>query len=164
MVDALTAEYQPAALALDDAVITLTESWTGAAANSFRGAWTACTRSSPSTLLSALGDNLAAFSRELRDYADQLEHAQNEHWIRFGLMAALTVLNAAQEAPIRPPTPPRWQSEPDWRSPPASPSQAWVSWPWEAPSAASALTSSASSAPTSWIAQTRRSTGQRGPV
>ena len=84
------------ALALDDAVITLTQSWTGTAATSFRGAWTAGTRGSPSTVLSTLGDNLVAFSRELRDYADQLEHAQNEHWIQLGLMAALTVLNAAQ--------------------------------------------------------------------
>ena len=96
MVDALIAEYQRAALALDDAVLTLTQSWTGAAATSFCGAWTACTRGSPSTVLSALGSNLAAFSRELRDYADQLEHAQNEHWVQLGLMAALTVLNAAQ--------------------------------------------------------------------
>jgi uncharacterized membrane protein len=47
-------------------------------------------------VLSTLSHNLAAFSRELRDYADQLEHAQNEHWIQLGLMAALTVLNAAQ--------------------------------------------------------------------
>jgi len=96
MVDALTAEYRRATLALDDAVITLTQSWTGTAATSFRGAWTAGTRGSPSTVLNTLGDNLVAFSRELRDYADELEHAQNEHWIQLGLMAALTVLNAAQ--------------------------------------------------------------------
>ena len=96
MVDALTAEYRRASLTLDDAVITLTQSWTGTAATSFRGAWTAGTRGSPSTVLSTLGDNLVAFSRELRDYADELEHAQNEHWIQLGLMAALTVLNAAQ--------------------------------------------------------------------
>ena len=95
-VDALTAEYRRASLTLDDAVITLTQSWTGTAATSFRDAWTASTRGSPSTVLSTLGDELAAFSRELRDYADQLEHAQNEHWIQLGLMAALTVLNAAQ--------------------------------------------------------------------
>ncbi|HAW10024.1 MAG: hypothetical protein ABSC16_01700 [Candidatus Dormibacteria bacterium] len=96
MVDALTAEYRRATLALDDAVITLTQSWTGTAATSFRGAWTAGTRGSPSTVLNTLGDNLVAFARELRDYADELEHAQNEHWIQLGLMAALTVLNAAQ--------------------------------------------------------------------
>jgi len=96
MVDTLAAEYRGATLALDDAVIALTQSWTGTAATAFRGAWTARTRSSPSTVLGALAANLAAFSRELRDYADKLEHAQNEHWIQLGLMAALSVLNAAQ--------------------------------------------------------------------
>ncbi len=96
MVDTLAAEYRGATLALDDAVIALTQSWTGTAATAFRGAWTARTRSSPSTVLGVLAANLAAFSRELRDYADKLEHAQNEHWIQLGLMAALSVLNAAQ--------------------------------------------------------------------
>jgi hypothetical protein len=41
MVDGLTAEYRRATLALDDAVITLTQSSTGTAATSFHGAWTA---------------------------------------------------------------------------------------------------------------------------
>ena len=94
-VNALNAEFTRAALALDDAVLTLTQSWTGTAATSFRTAWCACTSTSPSTVLSTLAGTLTQFSRELRDYA-KLEHAQHEHWIQLGLMAALTIANAAQ--------------------------------------------------------------------
>ena len=96
LVDAVDSEYSRAALALDDAVLTLTQAWTGTAATAFRNAWTACTHDSPSTILSSLGDNLTLFARELRDYADKLEHAQNEHWVQLGVLAALTILNAAQ--------------------------------------------------------------------
>lgn len=39
---------------------------------------------------------LTGFVSGLRDYADKLEQAQNEHWIQMGIMAALTVVNAAQ--------------------------------------------------------------------
>ncbi|MGP8161817.1 MAG: hypothetical protein ACLQGJ_11480 [Candidatus Dormibacteria bacterium] len=96
LVDAVDSEYSRAALALDDAVLTLTQAWTGTATTAFRNAWTACTHDSPSSILSSLGDNLTLFARELRDYADRLEHAQNEHWVQLGVLAALTILNAAQ--------------------------------------------------------------------
>jgi uncharacterized protein YukE len=95
-VDALHAEFTRAALALDDAVLTLTQSWTGTASTSFSNAWCACTKDSPSTVLSTLAGTLTQFSRQLRDYADTLEHAQHEHWIQLGLMAALTIVNVAQ--------------------------------------------------------------------
>jgi uncharacterized protein YukE len=95
-VDAVHAEFTRAALALDDAVLTLTQSWTGTAATSFSNAWCSCTKDSPSTVLSALADTLGKFSRELRDYADTLEHSQHEHWVQLGVMAALTIVNVAQ--------------------------------------------------------------------
>jgi uncharacterized protein YukE len=96
LVDAVNSDYTRAARALDDAVLTLTLSWTGSAATQFHAAWTAPTRTSPSSLLSSLSDTLTAFARELRDHADKLENAQNQHWVQLGLMAALTLLNAAQ--------------------------------------------------------------------
>jgi hypothetical protein len=96
LVDAVNCDYTRAARALDDAVLTLTLAWTGSAATQFHTAWTAPTRTSPSSLLSSLSDTLTAFARELRDHADKLENAQNQHWVQLGLMAALTLLNAAQ--------------------------------------------------------------------
>ena len=51
-----------------------------------------CTRSAP------------GFVRNLRDYADKLEQAQNEHWIRMGILAAPTVVNVRSSAPTRRPT------------------------------------------------------------
>ena len=96
LVDGINADYTKATLALDDAVVTLTQAWTGAAATTFRSAWESRSRDSPSTILGTTGASLTEFARELRDYSDKLEHAQHEHWVQLGLMAALTVLNAAQ--------------------------------------------------------------------
>lgn len=100
-VEAVNAEYQGHVAALNDAVDTLTSSWTGDAAGSFRSTWfgpqlCGTGPTAPSQVLAAVSSQMTQFAQQLCDYADALEHAQHEHWIEMGVLAALTVVSAAQ--------------------------------------------------------------------
>lgn len=96
-IDAIRSEYDGHANSLDSAVNTLTASWSGDSANQFRNTWyDGSGQKSPSQTLHDVSAALGTFSRNLRDYADKLEHAQNEHWIAIGVLVALTVVNVAQ--------------------------------------------------------------------
>ena len=100
-VEAVNAEYQSHVAALNDAVDTLTSSWTGAAASSFRSAWygprlCGARPTAPAQVLAAVSSEISQFAQQLCDYAYALEHTQHEHWIEMGVLAALTVVSAAQ--------------------------------------------------------------------
>lgn len=96
-VDALLTQFDADHRGLNESIDELTTSWTGDGATQFRTTWYGGgAQVSPDKVLSDAHAKLSRFSRNLRDYADQLEHAQNEHWIQMEILVALTVLNAAQ--------------------------------------------------------------------
>ncbi len=100
-VEGVNAEYQGHVAALNSAVDTLTSSWTGDAAGSFRSTWFGAQLCgagprAPSQVLAAVSSQMAQFAQQLCDYADALEHAQHEHWIEMGVLAAMAVVSAAQ--------------------------------------------------------------------
>lgn len=96
-VDALITRFDADHRGLNESVDELTTSWSGDGATQFRTTWYGGgTQVAPDKVLSDAHAKLSGFSRNLRDYADQLEHAQNEHWIQMEILVALTVLNAAQ--------------------------------------------------------------------
>ena len=80
---------------LNESIDELTRSWQGDGATQFRETWYGG-GGSPATVMSDAHTQLIGFVRGLRDYADKLEQAQNEHWIQMGILAALTVVNVAQ--------------------------------------------------------------------
>lgn len=83
--------------ALNESVDELTTSWTGAAATAFQDTWYGgAAGRAPAAVLDGAYHTLDQFGRQLYDYADQLQHAQEEHWISLGIMAALTAVNAVQ--------------------------------------------------------------------
>ncbi|HEX6539684.1 MAG TPA: WXG100 family type VII secretion target, partial [Candidatus Dormibacteraeota bacterium] len=82
---------------LNEAIDELTRSWQGDGATQFHETWYgAGGGAAPATVMADAHTQLAGFVRNLRDYADKLEQAQNEHWIQMGILAALTVVNVAQ--------------------------------------------------------------------
>lgn len=96
-VEALLTRFDADHRRLNESVDELTTSWTGDAATQFRATWYGGgTQVAPDNVLADVHAKLARFSRDLRDYADQLEHAQNDHWIQMAILAAMTVVNAAQ--------------------------------------------------------------------
>lgn len=80
---------------LNESVDELTTTWIGDGATAFHGTWYGG-GSAPAALLENAHHTLDQFARQLYDYADQLQHAQEEHWISMGIMAALTIVNAVQ--------------------------------------------------------------------
>ena len=96
-VDGLLTRFDADHRGLNESIDELTTSWTGESATQFRATWYGGgTQVSPHRVLTDAHAKLARFSRNLRDYADQLEHAQSEHWIQMAILAAMTVVNAAQ--------------------------------------------------------------------
>lgn len=82
---------------LNEAVDELTTAWTGDGAGSFHATWYGGgSGQAPATVLEGAHQTLDRFARQLYDYADQLQHAQEEHWISMGIMAALTIVNVVQ--------------------------------------------------------------------
>jgi uncharacterized protein YukE len=83
--------------ALNESVDELTTTWTGAGATAFHAGWYGGGAGrAPAAVLESARHSLDQFARGLYDYADQLQHAQEEHWISTGIMAALTIVNAVQ--------------------------------------------------------------------
>jgi uncharacterized protein YukE len=101
-VDSINAEYHGRVCTINGAVDALTASWSGDTAESFRSAWHGAAApghrgtSAPALVFSAISAGMTQFANQLRDYADKLEHAQHEHWIELGVLALMTVVNAAQ--------------------------------------------------------------------
>lgn len=96
-IEALADHFDGHRRGLNEAVDELTGSWQGAGATQFHETWYGGGGSpAPATVLTNAHVQLTGFVTGLRDYADKLEQAQNEHWIQMGIMAALTVVNAAQ--------------------------------------------------------------------
>ena len=96
-VDALRDRLDGDRRALNEAVDELTTTWTGAGATAFQATWYGgAAGRAPAAVLDGAYHTLDRFARQLYDYADQLQHAQEEHWISLGIMAALTVVNAVQ--------------------------------------------------------------------
>lgn len=90
-------QFEADRTALNEAVDELTRTWTGDAAHAFADGWhTGAAKPSPAMVLADASKKLETFARQLHDYADQLEHAQHEHWIQMAVLAAMTVVNAAQ--------------------------------------------------------------------
>lgn len=82
---------------LNESIDELTRTWQGDGAASFRAIWYGgATRQAPDAVLTDAHNKLDRFAKQLYDYADQLQHAQDEHWMQIGIMAALTVVNAVQ--------------------------------------------------------------------
>ena len=82
---------------INESVDELTTTWTGSAAAAFQGTWYGGgSVPAPAAVLETAYQRLDRFSRQLYDYADQLQHAQEEHWISLAIMCALTVVNAVQ--------------------------------------------------------------------
>lgn len=96
-IEALRDRYEKDRLALNDAVDELTRTWTGDSASQFSESWREDgAHRAPARVLEGATATLDQFVRQLRDYADQLEHAQHEHWIQLAMVVGLTVVNAAQ--------------------------------------------------------------------
>ena len=96
-VEALADRFDRDRRGLNEAVDELTRSWQGDGAGQFHQTWYEGGGSqAPATVLTSAHAQLTGFVTNLRDYADKLEQAQNEHWIQMGIMAALTVVNAVQ--------------------------------------------------------------------
>lgn len=96
-VDALVTRFHADHRGLNEGIDELTTAWTGDGATQFRATWYGGgTQVATDRVLTDARAKLSRFSRNLRDYADQLEHAQTEHWIQMGILVALTVVNAAQ--------------------------------------------------------------------
>lgn len=96
-IETLRDRYERDRRGLDDAVDELMRTWTGDSASQFSNAWyEGGARQAPAEVLAAATTTLDRFVRQLRDYADELEHAQNEHWIQMAMVVGLTVVNAAQ--------------------------------------------------------------------
>ncbi|MBV8527286.1 MAG: WXG100 family type VII secretion target [Candidatus Dormibacteraeota bacterium] len=96
-VESLRGRFDADRRALDEAVNELTTSWRGDGATQFAATWSGGGGGpAPARVLHDASEQLRTFSTQLYDYADQLEHAQHEHWIELGIMAALTVVNVAQ--------------------------------------------------------------------
>lgn len=96
-VDALRDRLDGDRRALNESVDELTTRWTGDGAGAFQTIWySGGSTSAPATVLESAYHALDRFARQLYDYADQLQHAQEEHWISMGIMAALTIVNAVQ--------------------------------------------------------------------
>ena len=97
LIDGLRDRFDGNHRALDEAVDELTRTWQGDGASAFQATWYGgASGPAPTAVLADVSTKMASFSRALRDYADQLEHAQTEHWIQMGIMAALTIVNAVQ--------------------------------------------------------------------
>lgn len=83
--------------AVNEAVGELLRTWEGGSATNFEAKWSGgAVGISAVAVLADAKAQLDAFVRKLDDYADQLEHAQHDHWIQTALTAALTVANVAQ--------------------------------------------------------------------
>ena len=83
--------------ALDEAVDELGRTWTGDGSRAFAAMWYQGSHGpAPARVLADQTTGLDGFVRQLRDYADTLEHAQHEHWIQMGMMVVLTAVNVAQ--------------------------------------------------------------------
>lgn len=96
-VDALRDRLDGDRRALNESVDELATTWTGAGATAFQATWYGgAAGRAPAAVLDDAYHTLDRFARQLYDYADRLQHAQEEHWISMGIMAALTVVNAVQ--------------------------------------------------------------------
>ncbi|MBV8195178.1 MAG: WXG100 family type VII secretion target [Candidatus Dormibacteraeota bacterium] len=97
-IDSLNNEYTGHVGAINQAVTSLGETWGGDAGQAFIARWSACSTSgtSPADVMSHMSGSLQQFAAGLRNYADQLENAQHEHWMMLGVMAVLTIVNVAQ--------------------------------------------------------------------
>ncbi|HET9052136.1 MAG TPA: WXG100 family type VII secretion target [Candidatus Dormibacteraeota bacterium] len=84
---------------LDAAVEHLTAQWTGSASDRFRGIWfdgSPTGQESATQSFAGLEGALLELSSKLRDYADKLEKAQDEHWIQLGILAGMLIVDAVQ--------------------------------------------------------------------
>ncbi|MBV8527086.1 MAG: hypothetical protein JOZ75_02090 [Candidatus Dormibacteraeota bacterium] len=96
-VESLRDRFDADRRAVNEAVAELTTTWTGAAGAAFHAAWNGdATGPARATVLDGAYRTLDQFARQLFDYADHLQHAQDEHWISMGIMAALTIVNVVQ--------------------------------------------------------------------
>ena len=96
-IEAIRDRYDNDRRALNEAIDELTRTWTGDGASQYADRWYQDSgRTAPVQVLAGATASLDRFARHLRDYADQLEHAQNEHWLQMAIIIGLTVVNAAQ--------------------------------------------------------------------
>lgn len=99
-VDAVRSHAEDSHRTVDGAVAALTGRWQGQASRRFHSVWfsgdAASCRTPPSRSFAEVGDHLRALSDQLNQFADKLEHAQHEHWIQMGVLAAMLVVDAVQ--------------------------------------------------------------------
>ena len=96
-IEAIRDRYEKDRRAVNEAIDELTRTWTGDGASQFADTWyQGSGEPAPAQVLAEAEATLLGFARQLRDYADQLEHAQNEHWLQLAMIVGLTVVNAAQ--------------------------------------------------------------------
>jgi uncharacterized protein YukE len=97
-VEDLSARYDADRRAINEAVDELLRIWHGDSATDFAAKWYRGGAGGPAAtaVLADAKQRLDGFAKKLNDYADQLEHAQHDHWIQTALMAGLTVVNVVQ--------------------------------------------------------------------
>ena len=96
-IEGLRDRYERNRHTLNEAVDELMRTWTGDGASQFWNMWhEGGAHRAPAAVLADATATLDRFVRQLRDYADELEHAQNEHLIQMAMVVGLTVVNAAQ--------------------------------------------------------------------
>lgn len=97
LIDTLRGHYDADRRAINEAVDELLHTWRGDGAAAFQKSWYGGGGTpAPAQALEQMTPKLDRFAAQLRDYADQLEHAQHDHWIQMAVLTAMTVVNVAQ--------------------------------------------------------------------
>ena len=95
--ETLSDHYDADGRAINEAVDELLNTWQGDSATAFQTRWYGDGGTpAPAQALAHMTARLDRFVAQLRDYADQLEHAQHDHWIQMAVLTAMTVINVAQ--------------------------------------------------------------------
>ena len=83
--------------AINEAVDELLHTWQGDSAAAFQTRWYRDGGAPvPAHALAQMTSGLDRFVAQLRDYADQLEHAQHDRWMQMAVLTTMTVVNVAQ--------------------------------------------------------------------
>ena len=97
VIEALRDDHDSDRRAVNEAVDELLHTWQGESAAAFQTRWySGGGGAAPAHALAEMTRNLGQFAGQLRDYADQLEHAQHDHWIQTAMLTAMTAVNVAQ--------------------------------------------------------------------
>ena len=97
LIETLRDHYDGDRGAINHSIDELLHTWEGDSAAAFQMRWYGDGGTpAPAHALAQMTSGLGRFVAQLRDYADQLEHAQHDHWIQMAVLTAMTVVNVAQ--------------------------------------------------------------------